>query len=278
VTITGANPGDFAQTNNCPASLAAGFSCTISVTFSPTNTGTRTANVSVADNAAGSPHIATLTGSGKTGALPIVTLAPTSLTFTAVALNTLSSQPVKVTNTGTAALNITNIAITGATVASDFGETDNCVGVSIAVSAFCTITVNFTPSTFEPQTAAVTITDNAANTPQSVPINANGAAPAVFLSTGSLTFPTQTVGTTSAPQVVTIENYGNATLTFTSIATTAPFLISANTCGSSLAPGVKCTISVEFKPTATGTVKNSVVLQDNAGDIQQTIALTGTGG
>jgi hypothetical protein len=41
---------------------------------------------------------------------------------------------------------------------------------------------------------------------------------------------------------------------------------------------VKCTISVEFKPTATGTVKNSVVLQDNAGDIQQTIALTGTGG
>jgi trimeric autotransporter adhesin len=65
VTVTGSNPGDFAQTNNCGTSVAAGAKCTFSVTFKPAASGNRSASVSIADNATGSPQSIKLTGKGK---------------------------------------------------------------------------------------------------------------------------------------------------------------------------------------------------------------------
>ena len=62
ITLTGANPGDFGQTNACGASLAAGASCAISVTFGPTATGSRGATLTISDGAAGSPHGVPLAG------------------------------------------------------------------------------------------------------------------------------------------------------------------------------------------------------------------------
>jgi len=64
VSITGTNSSDFTQTNNCPASLAPGASCTVNVTFTPTAIGSRSANVSVTDNGGGSPQTVPLTGTG----------------------------------------------------------------------------------------------------------------------------------------------------------------------------------------------------------------------
>lgn len=65
ITITGANAGDFAQTNTCGTGVAGKASCTISVTFTPTATGTRAAAVSIADNGGGSPQSIRLTGTGQ---------------------------------------------------------------------------------------------------------------------------------------------------------------------------------------------------------------------
>jgi glutamine cyclotransferase len=65
VTVTGANAGDFTQTNNCGSSVAPGASGAINVTFRPTSTGQRRAAISISDNAAGSPHVIPLNGSGK---------------------------------------------------------------------------------------------------------------------------------------------------------------------------------------------------------------------
>jgi hypothetical protein len=275
IVIAGADPSDYQQTNNCPATLAAGFSCNIAVTFSPVATGTRTATVTVTDSATGSPHSVTLTGTGKAGALPVVTLTPASLAFPNVPLNTLSTQTVTVKNTGTSALTFTSITITG-TVSSDFTQTNTCTG-SIAVNGTCSIMVNFTPSTLENQTATVTLTDNAANSPQTIAITGNGAFAAVYLSPTSLTFPSQAENTTSAPQTITVENYGNATLTISSVATVGPFTVSANTCGTSLTAGATCTISVEFAPKSTGAFTGALILTDNAGDSPQTVDLSGTG-
>jgi hypothetical protein len=137
--------------------------------------------------------------------------------------------------------------------------------------------VTFSPSTIENQTGTVTITDNAANSPQSVPITANGAIAAVFLSPDALTFPSQAVGTTSSAQTITVENYGNLTLTLSSVTITGPFVISANTCGTSLTAGATCTVSVEFKPTASGTAVGGVSFTDNAEDSPQMVVLMGDG-
>jgi Beta-propeller repeat len=64
ISITGTDPGDFGQTNTCGKSLAAGASCVIKVTFNPQAKGVRTAEVSITDNAAGSPQKVSLRGTG----------------------------------------------------------------------------------------------------------------------------------------------------------------------------------------------------------------------
>jgi len=92
-----------------------------------------------------------------------------------------------------------------------------------------------------------------------------------------LTFPSQVQKTTSAPQVITVENYGNATLTISNVTTTGAFVVSANTCGTSLTAGSICTISVEFTPPGTGAFAGTLILIDNAGDSPQTVDLSGTG-
>ena len=66
ISIASSGSGTFAQTNNCPASLAPNAACTINVTFTPAATGTSTATLSIADNAPGNPHTATLSGFGVT--------------------------------------------------------------------------------------------------------------------------------------------------------------------------------------------------------------------
>lgn len=109
------------------------------------------------------------------------------------------------------------------------------------------------------------------------------AAPVVSLSPSSLTFNTQTVNTTSAAQAVTLENIGNAELTFTSIAASGDFA-ETNSCGTGL-PGIPingtaiamCAINVTFTPTAAGTRTGTLTITDNASTSPQTVSLTGTG-
>jgi hypothetical protein len=276
ITITGTNASDFAQTNNCPASLVAGFSCAIAVTFSPSGTGARSATLNVADSAAGSPQTAALSGTGLPGSVPAVTLTPPSLTFSNVPVNTTSApQTSTLKNTGAAALTITNIAVTGG-ISGDFAQTNNCPA-SVAVGGTCTINVTFTPSSVIDQTAAVTITDNAPTSPQSLNLAGNGTAPAVNLSATTLTFASQTVGTTSAAKTVTLENVGNLALTISGIVASGDFHVVSNTCPASLGPGLTCTFGVTFKPTATGARTGLVTITDNAGDSPQFISLSGTG-
>src|ERR1019366_9164994 len=93
-------------------------------------------------------------------------------------------------------------------------------------------------------------------------------APAVTLTPTSLAFASTNVGVTTAAQVVTVKNSGTAALTLTSETITGTnatsFLKSATTCGTSLAVGASCTVSVEFKPAAAGALTASLAIADNA--------------
>ncbi|HEY1676597.1 MAG TPA: SBBP repeat-containing protein [Candidatus Sulfotelmatobacter sp.] len=88
VSISGVQvTGDFSQANNCPATLTSGSSCTFSVTFAPTVSGSRTGVLTVSDSAVGSPHTVQLSGTGAdfslTGSPQSATVsAGTSGTFT----------------------------------------------------------------------------------------------------------------------------------------------------------------------------------------------------
>ncbi len=170
IKITGANNTDFSQTNNCGTSLAAGLSCSVSVTFKPKQTGNRTASVSVTDSATGSPQSVSIAGTGTT---PSVALLPTDLAFGNQKVGTSSStQPVTLTNSGTGALTITSIKITGTNLA-DFSQTNNC-GTSLLAGSTCTLNVGFTPHGTGPRSAAVSVTDNAGGSPQKVTLSGTG--------------------------------------------------------------------------------------------------------
>jgi hypothetical protein len=65
VGIAGTDPADFAQTNTCSSPVNPGANCSISVTFTPTATGSRTATISVVDDGGGSPQTVKLDGTGK---------------------------------------------------------------------------------------------------------------------------------------------------------------------------------------------------------------------
>jgi len=278
VTLSGANMGDFAQSNSCTA-VAPGFACLITVTFTPTATGSRAAVLTVTDTGTPTSLMVNLSGTGTPGPVPIVTLSATSLNFNTQTVRTTSPpQSVTLTNTGTGALTISSIAISNPTISGNFVETNTCPisPSTLAPSAFCKITVTFTPTATVDQTATVTIMDNAAGNPHTIGLSGEGVAPEVFLSVSSLSFGSQKVSTTSPPQMVTLTNSGSATLTITSIVATGDFL-ATNTCAGSVAVGASCTISVTFTPTVTGARVGVVDITDNAGDSPQDIDLTGTG-
>ena len=288
LSLAGTNPGDYGQTNNCPLSpstLAAGATCTASVTFAPTAGGTRTASLSVTDNATGSPHSVALTGTGTAPPAPAVGLSPISLTFTSRTTGTTSDpQSVIVTNSGSAALTITGISLAG-TNPGDYGQINNCPlsPSTLAAGASCTASVTFTPTAAGTRTASLSIADNATGSPHTVALMGTGAAPAVALSQTNLTFATQVTGTTSAAQAVTITNSGSAPLTISGITVaganpgdygqTNNCLLSPST----LAAGASCTASVTFTPLASGTRAASLSVADNAPGSPHTVALTGTG-
>jgi hypothetical protein len=214
-------------------------------------------------------------------AAPAVTLTPTSLTFASTPVgSTTAAQVVTVKNSGTATLNLTSETITG-TNATSFIKSATTCGATLAASATCTVSVEFKPASAGALSAAISIADNAAGSPQSVTLTGTGTAPSVTLSPTSLTFASTTVGSTTAAQVVTIKNSGTATLNLTSetIAGTnaTSFIKSATTCGATLAASATCTVSVEFKPATTGTLAAALSIADNAAGSPQAVSLTGTG-
>jgi hypothetical protein len=269
ITSISVTSSQYSETNNCPSVLLAGSNCTISVIFSPTTTGTLSANLTITDNLSSSPQTVSLLG---TGTSETVTLVPSSLTFASQVVGTTSpAQVVTLTNTGTAAISITSI-----TASTNFGETNTC-GSSVAAGAACTISVTFTPTTTGTLTGSITIADTANGSPQIVGLTGTGAsAPGVSLSPTSLTFASQALDTSSPAQTVTLTNTGAGPLTITSVSTTGDYS-QTNTCGGSVAAGATCAISVVFTPTATGTRSGTVVVTDNATNSPQTATLTGTG-
>jgi len=272
IEVGGPNSSDFAESNTCSSILPASASCVISVTFTPSDRGSRTATVTVFDDASNSPQTLSLAG---TGIAPLVSLSVSSIAFPNQLVNTTSSaKQFMLTNTGDAALTVANIAASG-----DFAQTNNC-GTSVGIGASCTVNVTFTPALSGMRSGAVTINDNAAGNPQMVSLTGTGIAPIVALGGASLSFGGQIVGGTSGAQMVSLSNTGTAPLTIAGIAitgTNSGDFAQTNTCGGSLAVATNCTISVTFTPTATGTRTASVSITDNATGSPQTVPLTATG-
>ncbi len=275
--ISGTDPADFNQSaSTCGQTLGMKKSCTISITFAPTALGARSATLTLTDSAVNSPQTVALSG---TGVLQVA-LSPTAVAFGNQADGSTSTpMTVTLTNKTSGALPISSVAITGAN-AGEFAVSSNACGSSVAGHLSCRVNVTFVPVTTGAKTAALTIADSASNSPQSVSLTGTGSMP-VSVTPSSLTFPAQTVGTTSTAKKITIKNNLKTTLTFSGITLTGAnagnFAQSATTCGTTLAAGASCAVSVTFTPAATGSRVAELDVADGAITSPQTVALSGTG-
>ncbi|MEI9981620.1 MAG: choice-of-anchor D domain-containing protein [Edaphobacter sp.] len=212
-----------------------------------------------------------------TATQPSMSLSPVSLTFGTQAVATASeTQTITVTNTGNASLTVGLVVTTG-----DFGETDNCTAAPIGVNSSCTVQVRFLPTATGSRSGVLTVYGNISGGQATALLSGTGsAAAAVVLNPITLSFPSTLIAATSPAQNITISNTGGATVGLQAPTVSgADFVVTANTCGPSLGPSLGpstgCTISISFRPTASGARSGTFSITDDVGT--QTASLSGTG-
>ena len=285
ITSIVATGSGFASTHNCPASLAAAASCTINVTFAPISAVASTGSVTITSNAAGSPHAVGLSGIGivPTPTAPVATLAPLSVDFGMVALNTPSAaRAVSLTNTGNAPLNLTALNLTASvpgSTASEFSQTNNCpVGGSLAAGASCTISTRFTPALAGTRVSTLTPSSNAAGSP-AVDLKGTGVVQAeavAKVSPPGAKFGKVQLGKKSDEREIHVRNTGTTPLQISSISVSGDFTYKSN-CKASLAADKTCEIKVRFLPTVAGERTSELVVASNAAGAPHVVKLSGKG-
>jgi len=193
-TYIGMTPSDFPESTTCSASLAAGASCTITVTFAPgppspaclalqgCNPASRTANIQILSNAMQGTQLLGLSGAAVVG--PSFSFSPNPIVFPAQAAGTTSAQLfAQGESLGDSVLAVSNIALSGPN-ASDFslqltgvGGPD-CVTNPVPPGSLCNLGITFSPpaNATGTRTATLTFTDTAGDSPQSIPVSGTVAS------------------------------------------------------------------------------------------------------
>jgi cytochrome c553 len=281
ITIAGAQASEFAKSGTCAngASIAVGGNCTVLVNFTPVATGARAANLTITHNAAGSPSAVTLNGTGTSTPQPVIAVNNNALSFASQALaSTSATQTVTVSNAGQAALVLASVSLSGAN-GGDFALSGTCAAnASIAAGASCALTVRFTPTALGGRAASVSIASNAS--PVTISLSGTGVAtpaPAVTLAPGSLDFGLSTVGAAPIARTVSLTNGGTAALSLSAVNVTGNGFGGSHNCGTSVASGASCTLTLTFSPPSAAATTGQVSVVSNASGSPHTVALAGTG-
>lgn len=234
------------------------------------------------------PVLVTATSSQQNSSTPVIAWSPASLIFSSTQTGQSSGpQLLTLKNIGSLSVSFTSIALSGAN-ATDFSLTDQCTpAVILKPNDMCTISVTYAPAAAGTSEATITVTDNAAGSPQMISLTGTAVAPpppvpAVSLSpSGSLTFSgTTTQGTSGTPESIILTNTGTGPLHVTSIAVSGfnanDFIVGNSSCLGTVAPSKNCAIPVTFAPLAAGIRTTTLEITDDASDSPQSVALSGT--
>jgi len=220
--------------------------------------------------------------------VPVVSFSSSSIDFGNVYLGSTNvSMKTTLSNLGNAPLSLGTIKITPNTGEDQFFTVGSNCPRPLPSGSSCMITVTFKPNTSQlgANSAFVSVTDNAAGSPQTVALTANVIDPEVALSTDAINFGRQKVGTTSVPQTFTVTNEGQTALSIYSIVASAfngssdfgVIDLNASACSSTLNPGSTCQISVTYTPSKLGSLNGAVTITDNAKKSTQKVTLQGIG-
>jgi hypothetical protein len=258
--------GDFDTVSNCGTTLAGDSSCSMSVRFTPHASGTESGSIVVTD--ALRSQTVSLMGTGAAPATDSLSAASLVFPLTLVGENS-APESITITNSG-------DMSLTGLTVqvhGSAFSQTSTC-GSTLAAKSSCAIAVTFHPTAAGNAMGELDISD--ALRTQAVSLTGQGQTPAQDnLFPLTLSFPSQTVGTTSTAQTATLRNNGQAVLTGIRLQSTNPDFQFTSDCGTSLAAAASCAIHITFSPRKVGLEAGTLVVADD--NRSQSIQLSGAG-
>jgi hypothetical protein len=224
----------------------------------------------------------TLTVNSVASALEI---SPASVNFGQVPLGGLALREVTLKNSGSNPIRIYKIGMskTGVGDIDDFFVISLCPEI-LKPGGACILGVGYVPdrddSIGKVCSTSVVVVDNAAGSPQSIPLSAETINPKAKLSTTYLSFGTQKVGTSSSGKTIAVTSVGSSPLNLSSISVNGDYVLaSGTTCaaGMSLTAPQSCTIAVEFKPEKTGILAGCIEISDNTVAGREIILLTGKG-
>ncbi len=271
------NTGDYSQSNTLPISpstLAVDSSGVVHITFTPSAVGLRSGEIRIYDNAGGSPHTISVSG---TGIAPVATLYPATISFGRQRVGTTSgTRPLTLKNTGTAPLAVSSDSVSG----GNFSLAGSSPPFILNPGDSSTFSVSFTPTASGDTTGSISFHDDATGNPHVVGLSGTGVQPLVQLLPAAWDFGEQRAFTASPPKVFTLKNTGNDSLRIFSIRTWGDFgethtlPISPIT----LPPESSGTISVTFTPTSPGfESRGSLTVTDDAPGSPHGDSLSGLG-
>jgi hypothetical protein len=243
-----------------PAVINPSLSATLVVTFTPPTAGIAAGTVTITSDASSAPLVISLSG---TGVQPGLSVSPTSFNFGSVVDGQTKTQNFTITNTGTSALTLSQIGVSGA----GYSVTGLATPSSLAAGQSTTFSVEFAPSTAGNLTGGVSITSNAPNSPAGIVLSGTGVAASVTVSASptSLSFGNVNAGVASAKSV-TLTNNGNANLTLSQITVNAKnFTASGITTPKVIGPGQTASLSVTFTPASSESVTGSITVISSQG-------------
>jgi hypothetical protein len=275
-SISASASSGFEIVNNCGTQLAANSACTVAVQFAPSKQGTLAGTLTVSD----ALHTQTVSLSGTGVAPAAIGVNPASLTFTNQQPGVASlPQTVTVTNGGGAPMANVGFQITGPAAASYSVETTTC-GAILNNGSNCTAQVVFTPADTGSIAAALAVSSSTSGVVAvSVPLNGSAQLTAGLGTNPSLLSFAAVIGVgqSSTAQPVTVTNSSNYSIGSVTLAATAPFTISQNSCTGSLAPGANCGAAVVFSPTVAGAASGALTISSAAVATPALVPLSGTG-
>ena len=207
---------------------------------------------------------------------PAIQVSSSAINFGNDVVGSNSSQALIITNTGTAALTITQVTEIG----SAFSVSGISLPLNVGLGQQTTITVAFQPTAAGAVSASISIVSNAPNSPTTVGLTGTGIAATFTLdiSPTSLSFGNVTTSTSSASQNVTITSTGNSNVTISQITLSGSgYSMTGGSAPVALSPSQNLILSVQFTPTAAGSVNGSISVVSNASGSPATVSLSGTG-
>jgi hypothetical protein len=308
-----ASLADYVTTGTCPAQLAAGASCQISIKFSPTQIGLRSGYLFI--QVPGyyyyngysylNGYDVNLTGTGVLSAAGTGTLtfSDTAINFGSLVIGAgTATQGVSLMNTGDTPVTINSITV--ATNAKQGGAADfsiippqpgfyacgyspypnlsYTVPFQLAPQTSCSIQVGFQPSISGLEAGTLEVADSASGSPHTVGLSGIGlhSVQPLTVNPATMAFPAQPVGDPSAAQTFYISNTGEDFVILDRAVTSGDFAVvdsnSTNCEGATLGPLSSCTLNIAFNPTAVGSRTGTLTLIDTLSSNPQVFNLTGT--